>query len=234
MQGDGSHNTSNDGMSATHQQALYGSFPVRITLECFLNVYYLAIAYIQLLIVGLVIFLHYQQVRRVQAWEPFALAKGFVFKKGSIFHNPTITGTQAGIKLVVTAHRRTKHQEAYCTCVAEVPGALPEGFTLGAQGSGFLGWSIAGDSISRQDITIGDKELDDAVTIKGHDEAGIQRLLRKPLGRKAALTVVHFSTDSYVEGGKVMLRLEGEPTDEATLRGMIDTSVEVAKDLAGA
>ena len=204
MQGDGSHDTSNDGMSATHPQARYGSFSVRITLDC------------------------------VQAWEPFALAKGFVFKKGSIFRNPTMTGTQAGIKLVVTAHRRTKHQEAYCTCVAEVPGALPEGFTLGTQGSGFLGWSIAGDSCSRQDITIGDKQLDDAVTIKGHDEAEIQRILRKPLGRKAALTVVRFSSDSYVEGGKVMLRLQGEPTDEAVLRRMIDTSVEVARDLAGA
>lgn len=196
-----------------------------------MNSAYLIIA---CMMVGLYIFLHYQQGRRVQAWEPFALAKGLVFKKGNLFRDPTITGTQTGIKLVVKAHRRTKHQEAYCSCAAEVPGALPEGFALGAQGSGFLGWSIVGDSCSRQDVTIGDKELDDAATIKGHDEAGIQRLLRTSSGRKAALTVVRFSTDSYVEGGKVTLRIEGEPTDEAILRRMIDTSVEVAKDLAGA
>lgn len=189
---------------------------------------FLTLFAILVILAGAVLYSQHQR----SAWQAFAAAKGLQYLPGSLGVQPQMTGTHRGLTVVIDVEMRGggKSRHPYTRCTVRVVELLPTGFALAEEGL------LSGVSrfFGSQDIVIGDPELDAAAMIKGEDEAAVQRLLRHPSAREAALRVARYGGESRLEHNSVRLIRYGMCTDTAELVGLMDAATETAAQLAEA
>ena len=189
---------------------------------------FLTLFAILVILVGAVLFSQHQR----SAWQAFAAEKGLRYISGGLGEQPRMSGTHRGLTVVFDVEMRGggKSRHPYTRCTVRVTEPLPAGFALAEEGL------LSGVSrfFGSQDILVGDSELDAAAMIKGDDEAAVQRLLRHPSARSAALRVVRFGGQSRLEDHSVRLIRYGMCTDTAELVGLMDAATEAAAQFAEA
>lgn len=141
-----------------------------------------------------------------QAWATAAREHGLRCSPGNLFSGPKLTGTIAGIHVVVDTFRRSsgKNSRTYTRYRAHFPRPLGLGLRLTQEGL----FSGVSKFFGRQDIQVGDRIFDQTMLIQGTHEDAVRAFLtparRMRIQRfmiRLPGSTIHDSSIEHVSGG---------------------------------
>ena len=147
---------------------------------------FIVFALFGLAVLGIVVGRSRAFAARRRTWELLARKHGFTLC-GSYF-SPVLEGRYAGSRIEVRLeYPRGRNKEAYTIHRVDIDAPMPSGFLVRKEGLLQLLGKVVG---ARDDIQVGNPELDDALQITGNDMVRIIRLLNIPEVGAAVLGVV--------------------------------------------
>jgi|GEM_PF-836071 len=171
--------------------------------------------------------------QRDAAWTQVGAALGLQFQKipGSAYSGQ-LNGELDGVK--VQAHTLTegsgKNKREYTLVTARINGRVPLDMKISREG--FL--QKAGKLFGKDDIQVGDEELDRQFLITGSNASTIRSLLTAPAVKGALLTTQKHSNSLSIELGEVRLKEPDVGKNHEKLTRYIRMSVTLAAALSAA
>lgn len=166
----------------------------------------------------------YSFSKKRDQWRAFAHERGLSL--GGSFFRPVLEGHYAGHAVHVLLERRGRRNDSHYTVYrVQVGVPMPPGFAVSKEGL----LHRLGKVVGVHDITVGNPELDEALSIKGNDRVAILRLMNVPeVGAAVLGMVTAFPTVAIGQG----IHVEEHGIAEAyQLEAMLDALVDLARAL---
>lgn len=162
-------------------------------------------------------------IRHHSEWSTFAYVRNLELRGSWL--SPAIEGRHRGHRVRVTAERPLMSKHIYTTYRVTIEAPMPPGFKVREEGL----LQLLGQVVGVQDITVGDRELDDALVIQGDDIDGVTRLMN--LSEVGAAVLGMVIVHPTIEVGQAIVVRERGIAGGERLGVVLDGLCELARAL---
>lgn len=161
-------------------------------------------------------------------WRRFAERHGLEFSGERLLERPSIRGSYKGVSLQIHIEMQGsgRNRHAYTRYTARFNAPLPPGLNI--TGEGFKDKIVK--LFGGQDIQVGIRRVDDALRVKGSDEARVRGFLQDEAVFAAVMKLVT-SHGGAISGGTATLRNRGYAGSEDLLQSKADAVANTVRDV---